>query len=212
MAELGDFPEKKARRQPFTEAEEWMKATALLKKQHRKAEGIFEKLEKNRALDPSAELSELANDLAAHMAIEQDLFYPAVQDIDEKQIAESYEEHAIAELALKRLVATAGDDPMFAARVTALKELILHHVEEEEKELFPEVEKKMDANQLDALGEEMATAFEEAVAQGYESLLPEGLEASADAARQSSGGTRPERPPKRRSEKDRPAPKHRPAH
>jgi len=181
-----------------------MKATALLKKQHRKVEGIFERLE-NGAMDPSAELVELANDLAAHMAIEQDLFYPAVQDIDEEQIGESYEEHAIAELALKRLVATAGDDPTFVPRVTALKELILHHVEEEEKELFPEVEKKMEAKQLDALGDEMATAFEEAVAQGYEALLPEGLEASADGARQSSGGARTERPPKRRSPKRRPA-------
>jgi len=38
----------------------------------------------------------LANNLAAHMAIEQNLFYPAVRDVDGRMVAESYEEHAIA--------------------------------------------------------------------------------------------------------------------
>ncbi|MFT3924016.1 MAG: hypothetical protein QM778_15890 [Myxococcales bacterium] len=32
---------------------------------------------------------------------------------------------------------------MFAARVTCLKELIGHHVREEEKAVFPKVEKKL---------------------------------------------------------------------
>ncbi len=34
--------------------------------------------------------------------------------------------------------------------VTTLKELIEHHVEEEEEELFPKVEKKLGEEQLDA--------------------------------------------------------------
>ena len=94
-----------------------MKATALLETQHRAVEGIFENLESGSE-DPAAELLELANNLAAHMAIEQNLFYPAVQDIDSKLVAESFEEHAIAELALKRLLATTGDDPTFAPKLT----------------------------------------------------------------------------------------------
>jgi hemerythrin superfamily protein len=172
-----------------------MKATALLKKQHRAVEAIFENLE-NGSADPASELLDVANNLAAHMAIEQNLFYPAVRDIDGELIAESYEEHAIAELTLKRLLATAVDDPTFAPKVRALKELILHHVEEEEKELFPEVDEKMKAAELEALGKEMSAAFDEALAGGYEPLLPEGLEASADGARQSPIATRPGRTPK----------------
>jgi hemerythrin-like domain-containing protein len=177
-----------------------MKATALLKQQHREVESIFETLEKG-ADDAASQVLELANNLAAHMAIEQDLFYPAVRDIDGRMVAESYEEHAIAELALKRLLATAGDDPSFAPKVTALKELIEHHVEEEEEELFPNVEDTMDAEQLEALGDEMSTAFDEAMATGYESLLPEGLTASADGPRESPSATRPERTVKHRSSK-----------
>ena len=165
-----------------------MKATALLKKQHRTVERIFETLEKGSA-DWASDLNELANDLAAHMAIEQEIFYPAVKSIDPKLVGESYEEHAIAEMALKRLLATAGDEPTFGAKVTALKELIEHHVEEEEKELFPKVEEKMDAEELKALGEELSAAFDDAVTEGYKMLLPEGLEASGDSAQENSGGT-----------------------
>ena len=156
-----------------------MKATALLKKQHRKVEGMFASLKKRKS-DTSAVLAQLANDLAAHMAIEQTIFYPAIKKIDPEMVGESYEEHALAELALKRLLETPPDDETFDAKVTALKELILHHVEEEEKELFPDVEDDMDADGLEALGNEMQRAFEAAVEQGYESLLPEGFATSAD--------------------------------
>ena len=156
-----------------------MKATALLKKQHRKVEGLFEKLERGKG-DRAPVLVELANDLAAHMAIEQTVFYPAVRELDPEMLDESYQEHAMAELALKRLLATTTDDATFVAKVTALRELIEHHVEEEEDELFPEVEERMDGEELESLGEEMMAAFEAASEQGYEELLPEGLETTAD--------------------------------
>jgi hemerythrin superfamily protein len=156
-----------------------MKATALLKKQHRKVEGMFAALEKEKG-DASAVLAQLANDLTAHMAIEQTIFYPAVREIDPETVGESYQEHAIAELALKRLLETTPDDSTFAAKVTALRELVLHHVAEEEEELFPAVEKKWNAERLDALGARMQRAFEAVSKQGYESLLPQGLTTSAD--------------------------------
>ena len=176
-----------------------MKATSLLKKQHRAVERILEQLE-HGSEDWAADLNELANNLAAHMAIEQDIFYPAARDIDAEMIAESYEEHAIAELALKRLLATTGDDATFTAKVTALKDLIEHHVEEEEKELFRQVDEKMDAEQQEELADELTTAFEDALSEGFKSLLPEGLEASGDA-QQAPSVTRAEKPRSRGAKK-----------
>ena len=117
-----------------------MNATSLLQAQHRKVEALFKKLEGGRS-DPAPLLEELANSLAAHMAIEQDIFYPAIKEADADLINEAFEEHAVAELALKRLLATDPEAEEFQARVTTLKELIEHHVEEEEEELFPKVEK-----------------------------------------------------------------------
>jgi len=148
-----------------------MKATSLLEKQHRKVEAIFKKLSSDKA-DAATWLSPLADDLVAHMAIEQTIFYPAVRSVKEELVLESYEEHALAELALKRLLATDPHDVTFQAKVTALKELIESHVKEEETELFPEVEKALGEEKLEALGKEMKAAFEQAVDQGFEAALP----------------------------------------
>ena len=151
-----------------------MKATSLLEKQHRKAEATFKKLESGKG-DASALVQELADNLAAHMAIEQEIFYPAVRALKEELVAESFEEHAIAEFVLKRLLGTSPTAPSFKAKVVALKELIEHHVEEEEEELFPAVEKKMQAEALLDLGKRMQVKFDAALAQGFESLVPKSM-------------------------------------
>jgi len=151
-----------------------MLATKLLEKQHRKVEGIFSKLE-GKSSKAEELVIELANDLAAHMTIEQEIFYPAIQDVDRKLVFESYEEHAIAEVALKRLLAADPESEEFQARVTALKELIEHHVKEEEEDLFPEVEKKLDDDKLKELGTRMQELFEKTVEAGYESAVPRGF-------------------------------------
>lgn len=166
-----------------------MKATSLLEKQHRKVEAEFKKLESGRS-DPAPILLELANDLAAHMAIEQEIFYPAIREVDEKLVLESYEEHSLAEVALKRLLATDLEDEAFAARVTAAKELIEHHVKEEEEDLFPHVEKVIDEARLIELGKEMKARFDEALEAGFEALVPKGFaKTSADLSKRVSKKT-----------------------
>jgi iron-sulfur cluster repair protein YtfE (RIC family) len=151
-----------------------MKATTLLVRQHNKVKGIFKKLEKG-AGDAKALVEDLSNDLCAHMVIEQDIFYPAVKKMDEDLIREAYEEHSIAELALKRLRECDPKDPSFKAHVTATKELIDHHVEEEEEDLFPKVEKKLGAELLEELGARMMGRFDEVVKAGFEASVPKGF-------------------------------------
>lgn len=156
-----------------------MKATDLLKQQHRTVEALFAKIE---AGDSSA-LQDLASALAAHMAIEQDIFYPAVSEVDEDTVLESFEEHSVAEVALKRALATDPEDDSFDARVKVLKELIAHHVEEEEEELFPEVEKSLGKAELERLGEDMEARFDEVLSRGYQNILPNNFEeTTADQA------------------------------
>jgi iron-sulfur cluster repair protein YtfE (RIC family) len=156
-------------------------AIALLESQHKKVKAIFKKLEGGKG-DAQALLTELASDLTGHMKIEQDIFYPAIREVDEDLILESFEEHSLAEIGLKRLLGTDSKDPTFKAKVTTLKELIEHHVSEEEEELFPKVEKKLSADQLVALGKQMKVLFDETVEQGYETTFPRGKGTSADAA------------------------------
>lgn len=151
-----------------------MKATALLEQQHRKVKTLFKKLASGRS-EPQPILSELANDLVAHMGIEHEIFYPAIAAIDAKLMGEAFEEHALGEIALKRLLQTDPEDERFAARVIAAKELIEHHVKEEEEELFPKVEKKLGDARLEELGKQMKARFAELRESGYEAALPKGF-------------------------------------
>lgn len=152
-----------------------MKATTLLEQQHRKVRALFKKLESGRS-EPGPLLTELANDLAAHMAIEHELFYPAIESLDHELVAEAFEEHALGEIALKRLLSTdPQDQETFKARVTAAKELIDHHAKEEEEELFPKVEKKIKEELLEELGKQMKVRFTEVREAGFEAAVPKGF-------------------------------------
>jgi len=161
-----------------------MIVTELLKKQHRKVEKLFAALEKGKG-DKQAQLDELANDLAAHMAIEHEIVYPAANAVDSDLISEAFEEHAVAELALKRLLATDLESDEFTARVVVLKELIQHHVEEEEETLFPKMEKKLGAERLREMGTEAMARFVAVQEAGPMTLVPKtpAAKTSADKGR-----------------------------
>jgi iron-sulfur cluster repair protein YtfE (RIC family) len=175
-------PAKKAAQKTVRKAKSH--PTALLEKQHRKVEVIFKKLEGGRA-EAAPLLTELANNLAAHMAIEQEIYYPAVKKVDSDLVLESYEEHSLAELGLKRLLTTSPRHEAFQARVTAVRELIHHHVEEEEDDLFPHVDRKLDEEILATLGEQMEARFAEVLAAGFKAAVPRTMdETSADVSKQ----------------------------
>lgn len=147
-----------------------MKATQLLRSQHRDAKKILVALENGKVATKST-VEELVTALGAHMVIEQEMFYPAVKAIKPDLVLESFEEHAGAQTMMERLLATDPGDESFTARVTTLKEMIQHHVEEEEEDLFPAVEKKMAAGELSALGEQMGRRFDEVKAEGFRPVL-----------------------------------------
>jgi iron-sulfur cluster repair protein YtfE (RIC family) len=146
-------------------------ATELLKKQHRKVERALGQLERGTG-DAEALLAQIADDLAAHMAIEHEILYPAAAEVDAELVSEAFEEHALAEIALKRLLACEPGVEIFQARVSVLKELIKHHVEEEEETLFPKLQRKIGQRRLDELGLEMKQRFDELVEVGPMQVVP----------------------------------------
>jgi len=165
-----------------------MKATDLLETQHRQVKALFRRLEQP-ASDQQSALEELANSLAAHMTIEHDIFYPAIRRVAEQLVDESYEEHALAEVALKRLLTTAPEEAGFQARLKALAAVIERHVQEEEGELFPRVEAALDQEMFEQLGRSMQARFDEVFASGFETALPKGwATTSADIAKEAVDG------------------------
>ncbi len=131
-----------------------MNAIKLLKEQHREVEELFEQFEKAKTSDTKLKLFEtIADKLAAHAKIEEQYFYPETKKArTEDQLREAVEEH----LAVKRIIADLlemkPDDEQFDAKMKVLEEQVEHHVEEEEKELFPESEKIFGQRRLEELG------------------------------------------------------------
>jgi hemerythrin superfamily protein len=145
-------------------------ATDLLVHQHRLVEELFERLESSKkGFDQT--LRELADDLTAHISIEEQLFYPAARKANPDLILEGLEEHAMGRFALQRLLSTRASDKSLKARMHALKELMTNHHHEEERDLFPKVRRLMSDAALDKLGAKMLKLFDANVKRGHEAVL-----------------------------------------
>ena len=142
-----------------------MKATDLLKKQHREVKGLFKKMEKTDSGGERRKLMEtIAQELQMHTTIEEEIFYPAMREVEskkaEKMVDEAFEEHHVVKLVLAELPKVDPEDDRFEAKMTVLSELVEHHVEEEETEMFKLAE-KLGKQELSDLGEQMAGRAEE---------------------------------------------------
>ena len=146
-----------------------MKATDLLKKQHRVVEGLFKKVEKAKGAQERRQLlDEISGNLEAHTTIEEEMFYPAIAEIGtkkaEEMVNEAFEEHHVVKLVLKELPGVDPEDERFEAKMTVLSELIEHHVEEEEKEMF-KLAAKIGKDEGNEIAERMQQRFDELMGQ-----------------------------------------------
>ena len=149
-------------------------AIALLKEDHRAVEKLFKEFEEAKGEGRKEKLArQICLELTVHTTLEEEIFYPACDGkIDEDLLKEAYVEHDAAKLLIAEIEAGSGQsDEFFNAKVQVLSEQIEHHVEEEEKELFPEV-RKADLD-LDALGEQLAARKKELMGEYKEAGVPE---------------------------------------
>ena len=144
--------------------------TEMLTRHHRNIEKLFGRLESANGYT-DATLRALADDLTAHIAIEEKLFYPAVRKANPDLILEGLEEHAMGRFALMRLLGTPSSDHSLKARLKALKELMTNHHKEEENDLFPKARKMMSKEAQHELGRAMRTRFDADVKRGHEAVL-----------------------------------------
>lgn len=136
-----------------------MNAIELLKQDHQLVKTLLDELSEttSRALKKRSELvRRIELELVQHTAIEEKIFYPALKRAgdkqDEKMYFEAKEEHrAVESLVLPDLKKTRPDGVEFAGRAKVLKELLEHHIREEEEEMFPRAETLLDHPTLDRL-------------------------------------------------------------
>jgi hypothetical protein len=150
-------------------------AIALLKKDHRTVEELFEKFEKASGEGRKQKLAEeICLELSVHAEIEEEIFYPACEGkVDEDLLKESYVEHDGAKLLIAEIMSGGAGDEFYDAKVKVLQEEIEHHVEEEERRmegLFAQARKA--GLDMDLLGQELATRKTELTDQFRASGIP----------------------------------------
>ena len=143
-------------------------AIELLKADHKKVKELLSQLvesttraeKKRRQL-----LDRIEQELKVHTHIEEEIFYPAFKAAGnaehKKMYFEALEEHrAVDDLVLPDLKKTDPTSEKFSGRAKVLKELIEHHADEEEQEMFKAARKAMSREELQELGERMETRKE----------------------------------------------------
>ena len=141
-----------------------MNALKLLKDDHRTVEGLFKKFEQagERAHKTKRGIvDKIIEELSIHAAVEEQALYPAARKAvpdTEDDVLEALEEHHIVKWVLSELDGMDPEAERFEAKVTVLIENVRHHVEEEEGDLFPKLQKAMDKKTLDDLGEAIEKA------------------------------------------------------
>lgn len=134
----------------------------LLTAQHAEVDELFERIERGTG-DRRALFLELANKLAAHATVEEELFYPSVMAKGTSELLlESVEEHLAVKRLLADMISMRVLDEKFDAKLSVLKEQVTHHAHrEEEAKLFPKVRTLLSRDERAALGSELLARFEE---------------------------------------------------
>jgi hemerythrin superfamily protein len=120
-----------------------MDATRILEADHRLVEQLFSQIEKAKGQERTQLIDELATNVRAHMELEEQVLYPAMEPVTGKEdVEEGVTEHELARKALEDLIRLAPEDPGVGAALDACKAGIEHHVEDEEGEVFPKLRKE----------------------------------------------------------------------
>lgn len=136
-------------------------AIEMLKEDHDKVKKAFKEFEKMDREDTEScrqLIRSVCEDLKVHTTLEEEIFYPAVRASieDEDLMNEAAVEHETAKMLIDQLENMGPDDPNYFATFTVLGEYVMHHVKEEESEMFPQAKKAKDLD-FESLATEMAT-------------------------------------------------------
>jgi hypothetical protein len=137
--------------------------TLLLERDHKVVKRLLNQLEQTteRATTRREELfKQIENELKTHTRIEEEIFYPAFRDAvkkaDQDMYYEAMEEHHVVDVVLAEMKAADTESEEFGAKAKVLKDLVLHHAEEEEEpEMFVKARRVMSKQELNDLGKQM---------------------------------------------------------
>jgi hemerythrin superfamily protein len=127
----------------------------LLKRDHRLVEKWMSQIVEGSETKKEELFPKLQDALEKHMQMEEKHFYPQLQKIQELKVlvADATEEHEKTKKILVKLDDLKPDDAKWVPTFQKLQEGLLHHIQDEEKKIFPECANLMDSKLLREIGE-----------------------------------------------------------
>jgi hemerythrin-like domain-containing protein len=137
-----------------------MNATELLKQDHQEASGLMDELETadKGNMGPTRQIfNRLKEALTLHTQIEEQIFYPALEQHEETKdmVGEAFSEHKEVKKMLEDMSSMTPGSDEFMDQLTELRDSVEHHVEEEENEMFPKAERALGESRMQELGRQM---------------------------------------------------------
>ena len=158
--------------------------TSVLTREHRMVASILTHIEEACEAEEFDEIAEpfaiLKTKLTAHAKGEEQAVYPRFAELSDEikdLIGEAKEEHSLVEDKLEELARIDVKDEEWKAKFTVLKELVEHHVEDEEGEVFPKARKAMKGDAASELADKYLAAKRKIAGPEVERLTSYELEA-----------------------------------
>ena len=136
----------------------------LLKADHKEVNALFGQVEAlgERAFAQRFKLAQkICKALEVHSKFEKSVLYTQMKERakehdDRKQVLEAFEEHGLVDRLVGEIQELNARDESLEAKLNVLMENVVHHVKEEERELFPKVRDLFEKQELVEMGKQFA--------------------------------------------------------
>jgi hypothetical protein len=132
----------------------------LIRQDHERIKGLFRQFEQANGNEEKKRIvEETLIGLEAHAKVEEEIFYPAVRRLthEDQLVDMAEEEHHGAKMFVMELARLGPDNPHYEAKFRVLREMVEHHIEEEETQALPKIAQAGDG--LDEIGREMESRW-----------------------------------------------------
>ena len=129
-----------------------------LKNDHQKVMELFEKFENSKSVaDKAGIVTMLAKEITLHSLAEQNTFYKKLEEHagSKGKAQHGLKEHQEIDKKLEEIASTHEADSAWDEKILELKEMIKHHVDEEEGEMFTQAQKILSMTDEQAVQKEM---------------------------------------------------------
>jgi len=134
-----------------------MNAIEILKKDHQEVMSVLQSILKSKITAVKTReklINKLYSLVKLHSIVEEKLIYPTglAHPKLEKITRESLAEHEAVDILFKKILKVEVNDENWLAKCNVIKENLEHHIDEEEKNLFPILNKLLSEEDLKDMG------------------------------------------------------------